>query len=159
MGHPIQALLIERSYQRWGLQIFLNRYSCDFNQALVLLKNGSPIINETTMMYLRLLTLTSLFSFLLMVEITSAQTPITLSGMVMDAETGDALSFATVALSSRSAGALTDTLGRFSFRATPIAGDSLQVTYVGYSSQSFVLNGKPEQIFHIKLSARLTHSF
>lgn len=105
------------------------------------------------MMYSRLLTSTSLISFLLMVGFFSAQTPATLRGVVVDAETGDALSFVTVALSSRSAGALTDTLGRFSFRATPIAGDSLQVTYVGYSSQSFALNGKPEQIFHIKLSA------
>ncbi|MDX2281554.1 MAG: DUF5686 family protein [Saprospiraceae bacterium] len=105
------------------------------------------------MMYSRLFVPASLISFLLMVGLVSAQTPITFRGVVMDAETGTPLSFATVALNSRTAGALTDTLGRFSFRATPIAGDSLQITYVGYSTQSFALNDKSEQVFHIKLSA------
>lgn len=103
------------------------------------------------MMYSRLLAPTLLFSFLLLVGFASAQTPITLRGVVVDGETGDPLSFATVALISRSAGALTDTLGRFSFRATPDAGDSLQLTYVGYSTQSFPLTGKPEQVFQVRM--------
>lgn len=114
--------------------------------------NALPFINETAMMCSRLFAPIPLLAFLLIVGLTSAQTPVTLRGVVVDGETGDALSFVTVALNSRSAGALTDTLGRFSFRATPGRGDSLQVTYVGYAAQSFALNGKAEQVFQVKLN-------
>lgn len=103
------------------------------------------------MNYFRLIHFTSFLSFLSILGHTSAQTPTSLHGVVVDAETGEALSFVTVMLSSRSAGASTDTLGQFSFQAAPIAGDSLQVNYVGYLSQSLALNGKSEQFFSVKL--------
>ncbi len=85
----------------------------------------------------------------------SAQKPVILHGVVTDAETNEALAFATVALSSHSAGAWTDSIGQFSFRATPDEGDSLIVTYLGYSRQSIALKGLPEQVFQIKMSASI----
>ncbi len=103
------------------------------------------------MTYFRSVITTTLL-VLLATSLVKAQTHVTLHGVVMDVETGEFLSFATVALSHHSSGAWTDSLGRFSFRATPMASDSLQVTYVGYTTKSLAINGQSEQVFEVKLS-------
>ena len=82
-----------------------------------------------------------------------AQGPNTFRGRVVDGETGSPLPYVTVALSSHAAGALTDTLGQFSFQATPEAGDSLVVTYVGFATRVFALNNKSEQHFDVSLKS------
>jgi hypothetical protein len=105
------------------------------------------------MNFSRLQFLLPILYFLLSTSLLYAQKTVTLHGTVSDAETGEPLSFVTVALNSRSAGAWTDSLGQFSFRATPVSGDSLQVTYVGYTTQSFALNDKIDQVFQVKLIA------
>lgn len=76
-----------------------------------------------------------------------------LRGSVADAETGEMLPFVSVSLKSRTAGTWTDTLGAFAFRVEKIApGDSLQVSYVGYSTQTFAFAvAKNEQFFSIKI--------
>jgi len=94
----------------------------------------------------------TLLLLMLFAAFVAAQTRVTLCGIVKDGETGEPLSFATVTLNNRSAGALTDSLGQFSFRAIPVAGDSLQVSYVGYAMRTFVLSSKSEQAFSVTLS-------
>jgi hypothetical protein len=93
---------------------------------------------------------TSSFLILLFFGV-QAQIKSNFSGSIIDAETGEPLPFVSISLKSHSAGTLTDTLGYFAFKAISVVGDSLQVSYLGYSTQSFALNSKIDQIFNAKL--------
>lgn len=68
-----------------------------------------------------------------------AQTPQQIKGTVLDAKTGEPLIGANVLLSGTAVGAVTDVSGRFTINA-PL-GATLQITYVGYESQSLKVTG------------------
>ena len=96
---------------------------------------------------LTILILISLFNILF------SQKSSILRGVVRDAETGEYISFATVTLSSRSAGSYTDSLGKFQFKANVKLNDSLVISFLGYNSQSIYLDPKNvNQFFDIHLS-------
>ncbi len=64
---------------------------------------------------------------------------ITFAGKVIDAETGEPLPQATIALIKKSLGTTTDTHGNFSIKLAQIGpDDSVQVSYIGYKSQYFL---------------------
>ncbi len=126
--------------------------SCKFSKAFVCVSIGSLLTNEFVMKYFGLRAQMTFLFLTLFAALVAAQTPLNLRGIVKDGTTGEPLPFATVTLNSRSAGALTDTLGQFSFHVVPLSGDSLQVTYVGYAKISIPLSTKAEQRFNIVLS-------
>lgn len=78
-----------------------------------------------------------------------------LRGTVADVETGEKLPYVSVSLKSRTAGTSTDSLGFFTFKiAAPAApDDSLQISFVGFTTQTFALSGKAEQVFSVKLGS------
>ncbi|MCX2739350.1 TonB-dependent receptor [Pontibacter anaerobius] len=81
-----------------------------------------------------------------------AQAVYTLSGRVLDAETGDALVGAALALKERpSAGAITDAAGRYSF-AAPEGMYTLVVKYIGYHVQELPLRLNQPTSINIKLT-------
>ncbi len=74
----------------------------------------------------------------------------TLKGRVIDAETGDPIAFASVFLKGKTSGTTTDFEGNY-FLKTSSIGDSLSVSYLGYTTQSKVLAQKPEQTLNFQL--------
>ncbi len=74
----------------------------------------------------------------------------TLKGKVIDAETGDPIAFASVFLKGKTSGTTTDFEGNY-FLKTSSIGDSLSVSYLGYTTQSKVLTQNPEQTLNFQL--------
>ena len=74
----------------------------------------------------------------------------TLKGKVIDAETGDPIAFASVFLKGKTSGTTTDFEGNYFFKTSSI-GDSLSVSYLGYTTQSKVLTQNPEQTLNFQL--------
>lgn len=74
----------------------------------------------------------------------------TLKGRVIDAETGDPIAFASVFLKGKTSGTTTDFEGNYFLKSSSI-GDSLSVSYLGYTTQSKVLAQKPEQTLNFQL--------
>ena len=62
----------------------------------------------------------------------------TLKGKVTDAETGDPIAFASVFLKGKTSGTTTDFEGNYLLKVNSI-GDSLSVSYLGYTTQTKVL--------------------
>lgn len=86
--------------------------------------------------------------FLLITSVSFGQ--YTLKGKVTDAETGDPIAFASVFLKGKTSGTTTDFEGNFLLKVSSI-GDSLSVSYLGYTTQSKVLDKKLEQTLHFQL--------
>jgi hypothetical protein len=74
----------------------------------------------------------------------------TLKGKVTDAETGDPIAFASVFLQGKTSGITTDFEGNYLLKVSSI-GDSLSVSYLGYTTQSKVLAKTPEQTLNFQL--------
>jgi hypothetical protein len=74
----------------------------------------------------------------------------TLKGKVTDAETGDPIAFASVFLKGKTSGTTTDFEGNFLLKANSI-GDSLSVSYLGYTTQSKFLSTTSEQTLNFQL--------
>lgn len=74
----------------------------------------------------------------------------TLKGKVTDAETGDPIAFASVFLKGKTSGITTDFEGNYLLKVSSI-GDSLSVSYLGYTTQSKVLAKTPEQTLNFQL--------
>ena len=74
----------------------------------------------------------------------------TLKGKVIDAETGDPIAFASVFLKGKTSGTTTDFEGNYFFKTSSI-GDSLSVSYLGYTTQSKVFTQNPEQTLNFQL--------
>jgi hypothetical protein len=95
--------------------------------------------------YLRVIAL-FLFSFFLFSSSVFAQKTTTIYGSVTDVETQRALPFVNVVFKNSSVGTLTDSLGNFKLE-TRRNFDSLQVSLIGYRTQSLVVNrGVTEEI-------------
>lgn len=95
------------------------------------------------------------FLFLIAVTILRSQ-PTTTSGKVMDVETGEPLAFVNIVVNESHQGSATDIDGKFRIRTNePV--DHLKLTYVGYESQLFPINGKNEglKIFMKKIPYEL----
>jgi hypothetical protein len=73
-----------------------------------------------------------------------------LKGKVTDAETGDPIAFASVFLQGKTSGITTDFEGNYLLKVSSI-GDSLSVSYLGYTTQSKVLAKTPEQTLNFQL--------
>ncbi|AKD04698.1 TonB-dependent receptor [Pontibacter korlensis] len=94
-----------------------------------------------------------LTSTLCLLHPAAAQSVYTLSGSVRDAATGEALAGAAVSLKERpSAGAITDSFGRYSF-AAPAGVYTLVIKYIGYDTQQQPLNLNQSQSISINLRA------
>lgn len=74
----------------------------------------------------------------------------TLKGKVTDAETGDPIAFASVFLKGKTSGTTTDFEGNYLLTINSI-GDSLSVSYLGYTTQSKVLGKTLEQTINFQL--------
>lgn len=74
----------------------------------------------------------------------------TLRGKVTDAETGDPIAFASVFLQGKTSGITTDFEGNYTF-TVKVLGDSLSVSYLGYTTQSKVLGKANEQTLNFQL--------
>lgn len=74
----------------------------------------------------------------------------TLKGKVTDAETGDPIAFASVFLNGKTSGTTTDFEGNYQLKVSSI-GDSLSVSYLGYTTQTKVLEKTSEQILNFQL--------
>jgi hypothetical protein len=90
-----------------------------------------------------ILLLCSLFSF-------SSFGQFLIKGKVTDAETGDPIPFASVFLKGTSTGISTDFEGNFLIESSR-KSDSLEVTYIGYLSQSKFLGPEKEQTVNFQL--------
>jgi len=60
----------------------------------------------------------------------------TISGLVIDATTGETLPFLTISVKNTSTGTITDEHGKFFFLYTPKHNDTLQFRFVGYETQN-----------------------
>ena len=67
--------------------------------------------------------------------------PLTISGRVMDAETGESLAFVNIVINESRQGGATDIDGRFRFDAYQHV-DYLKLTYVGYEPVLFHVKNK-----------------
>ncbi len=74
----------------------------------------------------------------------------TLKGKVTDAETGDPIAFASVFLQGKTTGMTTDFEGNYLLTVTSL-GDSLSVSYLGYTTQSKALEKVSEQTLNFQL--------
>ena len=74
----------------------------------------------------------------------------TLKGKVTDAETGDPIAFASVFLKGKTSGTTTDFEGNYLLKVSSI-GDSLSVSYLGYTTQTKVLEKTSEQMLNFQL--------
>lgn len=74
----------------------------------------------------------------------------TLKGKVTDAETGDPIAFASVFLKGKTSGTTTDFEGNYLLTVNSI-GDSLSISYLGYTSQAKVLSKTSEQTINFQL--------
>lgn len=74
----------------------------------------------------------------------------TLKGKVTDAETGDPIAFASVFLKGKTSGITTDFEGNYLLTVNSI-GDSLSVSYLGYTTQTKVLEKTLEQTINFQL--------
>jgi hypothetical protein len=74
----------------------------------------------------------------------------TLKGKVTDAETGDPISFASVFLKGKTSGITTDFEGNYLLTVTSL-GDSLSVSYLGYTTQTKALAKVSEQTLNFQL--------
>ena len=73
-----------------------------------------------------------------------------LKGKVTDAETGDPIAFANVFLEGKTSGTTTDFEGNYLLSASSI-GDTLRVSYLGYTTQSKALSKTSEQTLNFQL--------
>ena len=71
-------------------------------------------------------------------------------GKVTDAETGDPIAFASVFLKGKTSGTTTDFEGNYLLKVNSI-GDSLSVSYLGYTTQTKVLAKTSEQTLNFQL--------
>ncbi|GAA4414503.1 DUF5686 and carboxypeptidase-like regulatory domain-containing protein [Nibrella viscosa] len=79
------------------------------------------------------------------------QPSFTVSGTILDARTGTGVPFATVALSGKSIGTVTDEQGRYTFSSRALT-DSLVISSMGYTTQRRALNrSKATQVIDVKL--------
>jgi TonB-dependent receptor len=69
----------------------------------------------------------------------SAQQTVTISGIVKDAQTGEALPGANVLLTGTGMGATTDMAGKYMVRNVPEGSYTLRVTYIGYATATSTL--------------------
>ena len=74
----------------------------------------------------------------------------TLKGKVTDAETGDPIAFASVFLQGKTSGITTDFEGNYLLTVTSL-GDSLSVSYLGYTTQTKALAKVSEQTLNFQL--------
>ncbi len=86
--------------------------------------------------------------FLLIASVSFGQ--FTLKGKVTDAETGDPIAFASVFLKGKTAGITTDFEGNYLLKVSSL-GDSLSVSYLGYTTQTKVLTQDSEQTVNFQL--------
>ncbi len=86
--------------------------------------------------------------FLLFASVSFGQ--YTLKGKVIDAETGDPIAFASVFLKGKTTGITTDFEGNYLFKASSL-GDSLSVSYLGYTTQTKALTQDSEQTVNFQL--------
>jgi len=89
----------------------------------------------------RNLKLAFIFLFLPLVLMANESEPGSVSGQVIDEESGQPVSFATVALMDSTGnqiikGVITDSLGRYTFSDIPYGHYQLQVTYLGYDTEN-----------------------
>ena len=84
---------------------------------------------------LKFISLAFVFSFLFFAGQTFAQTTYTLSGRVTDAQTGDAVPFAAVAIKGKTVGVTTNFEGIFTLKTTQV-GDSLVVSSMAYLNRT-----------------------
>lgn len=89
-----------------------------------------------------------LLVFLLYASVSYGQ--YTLKGKVTDAETGDPIAFASVYLKGKTSGTTTDFEGNYLLNSSSI-GDSLSVSYLGYTTQTKFLAKTPEQTLNFQL--------
>ena len=74
----------------------------------------------------------------------------TLKGKVTDAETGDPIAFASVFLQGKTSGITTDFEGNYLLTVSSL-GDSLSVSYLGYTTQTKALEKVSEQTINFQL--------
>ncbi|RIW15687.1 carboxypeptidase-like regulatory domain-containing protein [Algoriphagus lacus] len=74
----------------------------------------------------------------------------TIQGRVTDAETGDPIAFANVILKGTTTGITTDFEGNYLIQSRTLS-DSLQVSYLGYITQSKPLLNQPDQTINFQL--------
>ncbi|MFZ9236213.1 MAG: DUF5686 family protein [Algoriphagus sp.] len=86
--------------------------------------------------------------FLLITSVSFGQ--YTFRGKVTDAETGDPIAFASVFLKGKTSGTTTDFEGNYLLKVNSI-GDSLSVSYLGYTTQTKVLAKTSEQTLNFQL--------
>lgn len=82
----------------------------------------------------------------------------TLRGRITDADTRQPLAGATISLLSTSLGAATDTSGAYRLEGTPVGRYQLQVSYVGYASQTIpevLLESGKETVLDLELQEQL----
>ena len=90
-------------------------------------------------------------SSLIEIQNSHAQATSIIKGTVYDDQSGEVISFVSVSIKNRAIGALTNEKGRFEFRAQIKPGDSLRISYVGYTTQMVALSTKNNASFNIKL--------
>jgi hypothetical protein len=90
-----------------------------------------------------------LFAFLFLFS-SSLWAQYLIQGRVTDAETGDPIAFANVILKGTTTGITTDFEGNYQIQSKTLS-DSLVVSYLGYITQSKLLQDQPEQVINFQL--------
>lgn len=105
-------------------------------------------IESTTMFRMRKL----LFLFFILAQISLLGQSVTkVSGIVMDANTKEALPFVNVTFKGTNVGASTDIDGRYEI-STRFPSDTLLATYIGYEDQYFIIKQEEKNEFDFKLT-------
>ncbi|MEM6647026.1 MAG: TonB-dependent receptor [Bacteroidota bacterium] len=72
-----------------------------------------------------------------------AQSHTTISGIVLDAETGETLPYASVRIDSLDIGAATNVEGRFVLLKVPLGPHRLSVSYIGFQTKTLTVDAQP----------------
>lgn len=93
--------------------------------------------------------------FLVLLYAASAQTQVTISGTISEAESGETLIGATVRALESGEGALTNTYGFYSLTLPAGSGVPLEFSYVGFQPVQITLNLKNDTVIDIELASGL----
>lgn len=77
---------------------------------------------------------------------------ITLTGIVLNEENGETLPFATIKVVETGKGAITNVEGRFALLNLPTDSITIEVSYIGFYSQSFRILPEPKDFLEIRMA-------
>src|SRR5436189_6474788 len=95
---------------------------------------------------MKLLRLFFLFTIIILAAVTTAAQKKTITGVIKDSHSDEAVPFASVSFKNTTVGKLSDSSGSFSFSLTNWPSDTLEITCVGYQPFKYAINKAKDSI-------------